>query len=108
MWNKLAQSLLEVTIETAHGRLQLVQHKLDSCLFLIVDKDNQLFGLLATHVDDILVTAPTPIRKALEQGVFPIDAWEEASGGLAYCGVTAKQDNLQVTLRQEHYVNTRE
>ena len=62
-----------------------VQHKLDSCLFLIVDKDNQLFGLLAAHVDDILITAPTPIRKALEQalsGIFPIDAWEEASSGL--------------------------
>ena len=109
-WDKLAQSLLEVKVETAHGTLHLVQHSLDNCLFLVINKDNQLFGLLATHADDILVSAPTPVRKALEQalsGVFPIDAWEEASTGLEYCGVTVKQEKNQVTLSQEHYVNTR-
>ena len=100
-WDKLAQSLLEVKVETAHGTLHLVQHSLDNCLFLVINKDNQLFGLLATHADDILVSAPTPVRKALEQalsGVFPIDAWEEASTGLEYCGATVKQEKNQVTL----------
>ena len=107
-WDQLAQALLVVSIHTAHGRLQLVRHELDSCLFLLVDKDNQLFGILAAHVNNILITAPTPLRKALEQalsGEFPVDAWEEASGGLEYWGMTMKQDNQQVTLSQENFVN---
>ena len=75
-----------------------------------MDKDGNLHGLLATHVDDILVTAPTPIRKDLESAlsnVFPIDVWEEATNGLEYCGVSVHQDEHQVSLSQEHYVNTR-
>ena len=75
-----------------------------------MDEDGNLHGLLATHVDDILVTAPSPIRKDLEKAlsnVFPIDVWEEASNGLEYCGVSAHQDEQQVSLSQEHYVNSR-
>lgn len=75
-----------------------------------MDKEGNLHGLLASRVDDILITAPTPIRKALEQAlseVFPIDAWEEATNGLEYCGVSVFQDDQQVLLSQEHYVNTR-
>ncbi|CAK9111736.1 Copia protein [Durusdinium trenchii] len=111
-WNQIPEEEIPLykEVETAHGTLHLVQHSLDNCLFLVINKDNQLFGLLATHADDILVSAPTPVRKALEQalsGVFPIDAWEEASTGLEYCGVTVKQEKNQVTLSQEHYVNTR-
>ena len=50
--------------------LKLVQHELDSCLFLLQDEK-------------------------LEQklsNVFPIDAWEDASNGLEYCGASVKQE----------------
>ena len=65
---------------------------------------------MATHVDNILTSAPVHIRKATEQalsGVFPIDSWEGATEGLEYCGVTVKQEGDKATLSQEHYVNSR-
>ena len=106
-WDKLAQSLLEVRVETARGTLHLVQHSLDKCLFLVIDKDNQLFGLLATHVDDSSYARPQGSGTSTLGDLPDIDAWEEASTGLEYCGVTVKQEKNQVTLSQEHYVNTR-
>ncbi|CAK9102559.1 unnamed protein product [Durusdinium trenchii] len=70
-------------------------------------QDNQLFGLLATHVDDSSYARPQGSGTSTLGDLPDIDAWEEASTGLEYCGVTVKQEKNQVTLSQEHYVNTR-
>lgn len=69
-WDKLAKTLLEVRVTYNNMELKLVQHELDSCLFLLQDEK-------------------------LEQklsNVFPIDAWEDASNGLEYCGASVKQE----------------
>ena len=39
MVGQLAQTLLEVTVKSHYGKFHLVQHHLDSCLFLLVDED---------------------------------------------------------------------
>ena len=109
-WDKLAGTLKDIKIEYKGMSLNLEQHYLDSCLFLLVNEEKEIHGLLATHVDDILISAQLDLRRKMEEAlsdVFPIDTWDDAKDGLEYCGVSIKQSADEISLSQEHYVNTR-
>ena len=109
-WDKLAGTLKDIKIEYKGMSLNLEQHYLDSCLFLLVNGEKEIHGLLATHVDDILISAQLDLRRKMEEAlsdVFPIDTWDDAKDGLEYCGVSIKQSADEISLSQEHYVNTR-
>ena len=109
-WDRLAGTLSELVIYYGEEVLKLEQHYLDSCLFLLKNEKKELRGILATHVDDILMSADTPLLSVLEEalsGIFPIDSWDKAEEGLEYCGISVKQDAKGITMSQEHYVNSR-
>ena len=109
-WNRLASTILELQVEVNGEKLSLEQHDLDQCLFLLRGSDGTLKGVMATHVDDILLSAPHDERMAVQKAlgdVFPIDSWDEAEKGLEYCGISVKQEEGEVHLSQEHYVNSR-
>ena len=109
-WNRLASTILQLEVEVNGEMLKLEQHDLDQCLFLLRSRDGALRGVMATHVDDILLSAPQAERMAVQKAlgdVFPIDSWDEASQGLEYCGVNVVQKDGEVQLSQEQYVNSR-
>ena len=109
-WDRLAGTLCDLVVYYGEETLKLEQHYLDNCLFLLKNERNELRGMLATHVDDILMSAEPSLLKVMEEalsGIFPIDSWDCASEGLEYCGISVKQADDQITLSQEHYVNSR-
>lgn len=108
-WDKSVGTLKKIKIGYKGTVLNLEQHHLDSCLFLLFSEEKEVRGLLAFHADNIIISAQPDIRHKMEEaisGTLPINRWEDASDGLEYCGVSIKQSSNEISLSQEHYVNT--
>lgn len=76
---KLSKEILDIKMEGPFGRLHVIQNPVDPCVFQFIDQDDQqVRGLLLTHVDDIMLLTEEkltrPIQEALQQR-FPVDEW---------------------------------
>ena len=80
-WLKLSSELLGLQFTVGNLNLFLEQNPIDPCVFMVkAQEDNQVHGLLLTHVDDLLLLGQTELRKALEKELsarFPVDSWTE-------------------------------
>ena len=109
-WEKLAKELKEIRIELNGEVLSFQQHELDVCYFVLRDEQGNMRGGITTHVDDLLIAAPTLELQAVQEklkAIFPVGSWE--SKDFEYTGSRIVQDpeTYEITVSQEDYVDSR-
>ena len=102
---------IDIAIEGVGHRFD--QCPLDPCIFVLRQYSGGRFcgkprGYIGTHVDDLLVIAPTSTSRLIEQALnqaFPIDEWE--SELLNYLGSEIYYGDGEVVLCQQAYAESR-
>lgn len=95
------QTFDEAAIEIGWRRSQF-----DNCLYFLRDSDNNLVGILGSHVDDTITGGAGPVYEeaiAKLKKRFPYRKWRVGSG--EFCGVQYHQDprSFEITFHQKEY-----
>ena len=85
-----------------------INSRLEPCTWRLFDENNELCGLIGSHVDDLLVTGRGNLfdEKVRElRSSFPFGSWQSAQKEtIIFCGCELHQDwQYNVFLTQERY-----
>ena len=79
-WLKLSEELLDLELEFRGEQVKVTQHPVDPCVFLLRGTcSDRTFGIILTHVDDLMLLSEPDLRKPLQDLLnerFPVDGWE--------------------------------
>ena len=112
-WLDLQDGIGKIDIDIEGVNHRFDQCPLDPCIFVFRQYSGGSFvgqprGYIGTHVDDLLVIAPTSISSMIELALsqaFPIDEWE--SELFNYLGSEIYYGDGEVVLRQQAYAESR-
>eukprot|EP00438_Fugacium_kawagutii_P025852 Skav231407 [mRNA] locus=scaffold4039:44689:52020:- [translate_table: standard] len=108
-WMKLSGDLKKAKIEYMGRHYKIVQNVVDPCVFQFVATDsNEVFGLLLTHVDDLMLLAAEDFSKHLQKvlkEMFPVDEWE--IDNFEYVGCEYQCTREQIAITQKVYTKNR-
>ncbi|CAE7528745.1 Copia protein [Symbiodinium microadriaticum] len=112
-WLDLQRGIKAITVVTNGEEHAFDQCALDPCVFLLRRRDGERFvgrplAYVGSHVDDLLVIAPTSIGNVVEKKLsdtFPVDTWEDDE--FAYLGSEIVCRGDSVLFRQKPYIENR-
>ena len=112
-WLDLQDGISKIEIEVDGATHRFDQCPLDPCIFVLRQFVNGGFvgrprGYIGTHVDDLLVIAPTSTSRLIEKALghaFPVGEWE--SELFNYLGSEIYYGDEEVVLCQQAYAESR-
>ena len=112
-WLDLQDGFGNIEIKVDERFFRFDQCPLDPCIFMLREYVSEKFigpprGYVGTHVDDLLVIAPTTVSKLIEEALgqaFPVGEWE--SELFNYLGSEIYYGDEEVVLSQQAYAETR-
>ena len=112
-WLDLQDGFSKIEVKIDEHVFRFDQCPLDPCIFMLREYANGKFvgqprGYVGTHVDDLLVIAPTTTSRLIEEALgqaFPVGEWE--SELFNYLGSEIYFGDEEVVLSQQAYAESR-
>ena len=108
-WMRLSGELNDLSFDYRDEKVFVRQNDVDPCIFMIIgEKSGEVFGVILTHVDDLLLLTEEGLRKPLQDVLaekFPVDGWQNDSFEYIGCKYVFSKDKVEVS--QEHYADAR-
>ena len=96
-WSKLSTDLVKISLEAEKERVEVRQNPIDPCVFMFIGvQTGNTYGVLLTHVDDIMLLVEEGLEKKVHQELssrFPIE----------YVGCEYACTPEQVKITQKNY-----
>ncbi|CAE7870148.1 RH20, partial [Symbiodinium microadriaticum] len=89
--------------------IYIVQNEMDPCIFMLTgENDQEVKGVIFTHVDDLLLLCNPELMVPLQQelsGQFPVDKWQDSE--FEYLGCSYKFEADRAVISQRNYADNR-